>query len=282
MPKLIRGWFWVWHMGRFFCGVFMLPDYPDSFWALAVFAVVLTGVGKAGFGGGIGILATPLMALTIPVTDAAAVMLPLLIACDVFAVAHYRKQFDRRLIQLMVPGAVVGIGVGASFFGYFMDNERILEMGLGGLSLAFIFFQATRIFILGILEKRQPHSAEGVLMGAVSGFTSTIAHAGGPPIQMYLLPQKLPRTTYVATTVIFFAILNQIKLIPYFGLDILEAGHLLTIALLSPLSFVGVRLGVFMNQRFTELWFNRVIYGILLIAGIQLIIGQSLIKLVFG
>ena len=93
-----------------------MPDYPMAFWFLAAFAVVFVGIAKAGFGGGIGVVATPLMALTIPVADAAAILLPLLIACDVFAVTHYWGRFDRRSIKLMLPGAVVGIAVGAFFF----------------------------------------------------------------------------------------------------------------------------------------------------------------------
>ena len=114
-------------------------------------------------------------------------------------------------------------------------------------------------------------------MGAVAGFTSTLAHAGGPPATIYLLPQQLERRLFVGTTVIFFAAINQIKLIPYLGLHILGMEHLVTIAILSPLSFVGVKLGIFLNQRFTDLWFNRVVYGILFVSGIQLIMGKSLL-----
>jgi uncharacterized membrane protein YfcA len=93
-----------------------VPDYPDVFWVLAVVAVLFVGIAKAGFGGGVGVIATPLLALIIPVADAAAILLPILITCDVFAVLHYRKSFDRRSISHLLPGAVVGIAVGAAFF----------------------------------------------------------------------------------------------------------------------------------------------------------------------
>ncbi|MDP6777775.1 MAG: sulfite exporter TauE/SafE family protein [Candidatus Latescibacteria bacterium] len=259
-----------------------VPDYPTAFWFLACFSVVFVGIAKAGFGGGIAIIATPLIALAVPVVDAAAILLPLLIVCDVFAVIHYRNRFDRRSIKLLLPGSVLGIGVGAAFFGYFMDDERILQIGLGVLSVVFVLFQATRAVIFGALARRRPHAAEGVAMGAVSGFTSTLAHAGGPPVAIHLLPQQFPRDLYVGTTVIFFAVVNQIKLIPYFGLGLIQSGHLVTIAILAPLSYVGVRLGIFLNRRFSEIWFNRVVYTMLLLTGIQLILGKSLIAVVIG
>src|SRR5690606_11346581 len=107
-----------------------LPDYPTAFWIIAVFAVLLIGVSKAGFGGGVGAIATPLIALTIPVADAAALLLPLLMIADLFSLRHYWHSFDRRSLTLMLPGAVVGILIGALFFGYFSDNERVLKFGL--------------------------------------------------------------------------------------------------------------------------------------------------------
>jgi len=260
----------------------MLPDYPLAFWVLAAFSVTFVGIAKAGFGGGVGVVATPLMALMIPVADAAAILLPLLIVCDVFAVAHYRSHFHRRSIKLMLPGAVLGIAVGAFLFGYFSSNERVLQVGLGILAVVFVAFQAGRAAILGMLDRHRPHAVEGVALGAAAGFTSTLAHAGGPPVTIHLLPQKLPRDLFVGTTVIFFAAINQIKLIPYYALGILQVGHLMTIAVLAPLSYVGVKLGIYLNRRFTDAWFNRLVYTILLATGIQLILGKSLLALIFG
>ena len=119
-------------------------------------------------------------------------------------------------------------------------------------------------------------------MGAMSAFTSTLAYAGGPPVTIYLLPQKLPRQIFVGTTVIFFASINQIKLIPYIGMDLLRFEHLSTILVLAPLSYVGVKLGIFLNTRFPEAWFNRIVYTVLFITGIQLIAGRSLVAMASG
>lgn len=260
----------------------MLPEYPPAFWFCAVLAVIIFGISKAGFGSGIGVVATPLLTLTIPVTDAVGLFLPLLIITDVFSVNQYRMNFDRRSIKLLLPGAFLGIAVGGFFFSYFRSNQRTLQLAIGLLALSFVVVHVFRAIILGIAERRRPHAVEGVLVGAIAGFTSTLAHAGGPPMIMYLFPQKLPRQLFVGTMVIFFAVVNLIKLIPYYSLDLLKVGNLMTIMLLVPLTYVGVRLGTFLNKRFTDLWFNRVVYSILFLTGLQLVLGQSLLSMLFG
>ncbi len=259
----------------------MLPEYPVAVWACAICAVLLMGVAKAGFGGGIGVIATPLLSLSLPVADAVALMLPLLIACDLFAVRHYYHTFDGKSVTRLLPGALLGIGVGAFLFGYFSQHERVLEVGLGVLALIFVLFQLGRTLILGMMEKRHPSVFEGVVMGAVAGFTSTLAHAGGPPVVMYLLPQKLPRQLFVGTTVVFFSALNLIKLPPYWALGLFHIDILKMTLLLSPLAYIGVKLGVFLNARFTDLWFNRVVYGVLVLTAVQLVAGKSWLNLVF-
>ena len=243
-------------------------------------AVTLVGIAKAGFGGGVAVVATPLMALTISVTDAAALLLPLLIICDIFSVIHYRTNFSRPNIKRLLPGAVVGIALGAFFFGYFEGNQRMLKIGIGVLALAFVLFQALRRLIMeGAARTQRPSIFQGVLMGAISGFTSTLAHAGGPPIAINLLPQRLPRDLFVGTTVIFFAAVNLIKLIPYYYLGLLRPGNLVTILILSPLTYLGVMLGIYLNKKFTDRWFSRVVYTVLFLTGLQLVTGRNIFSL---
>lgn len=254
------------------------PDYPTMFWVTASAAIILVGISKAGFGGGVGAIATPLMALTIPVADAAAILLPILIVADIFSLRHYWNVYDRRSLWLMLPGAIVGIVMGGLLFGYFRDNERTLKMVLGAVSLVFVAYQLGRALILGALTKSKPPAATGVLLGGAAGFTSTLAHAGGPPATLYLLPQQLPRDVFVGTNVIFFALVNAIKLVPYGALGLLQVGNLTTILLLAPLTYVGVQLGVSLNRRFSDVWFNRVVYGLLFWTGVELVSGRSLIS----
>lgn len=231
----------------------------------------MLGVAKAGFGGGAGVAATPLLAMTISVTDAVAMLLPLLMLCDVFSVWHYRGTFDRRSVKLLLPGSVVGVVIGTLFFGFFIANQRILEVGVGFVALLFVGFRVVSQRWSSALQSRHPGAAEGVFMGAVSGFASTIAHAGGPPATIYLLPQHLGRDLFVGTTVIFFAALNWLKLGPFIFLGLLNPTNLTVVAMLAPLTLLGVRLGIFLNRRFSDVWFSRVVYAVLVAAGLRLL-----------
>ncbi len=243
--------------------------------------MLLIGISKAGFGGGVGAIATPLMSLTISVTDAAAILLPILIVADLFSLRHYWNVFDRRSLRLMIPGALVGIALGALFFGYFSDNERTLKVALGIVSLVFVTYQVARSFLQGALKQAKPPAIAGVLLGGAAGFTSTLAHAGGPPATIYLLPQQLPRTIFVGTSVIFFFTLNIVKLIPYSVLGLLHVGNLSTILILAPLTFAGVQLGVWLNRHFSDRYFTYAIYALLVWTGLELVSGVSVIHLLF-
>jgi len=249
----------------------LLPHHSILFWLSAGCAVTMVGISKAGFGAGVGVISTPLMALTIPVSDAAALLLPLLVICDIVAVYNYGTGFHKRSIKLLLPGAIIGIATGGIFFGYFIGMDHAMRVGIGVLAIVFVMFQATRAYIFGALKEHRPHAAEGMLMGAISGFTSTLAHAGGPPLAVYLLPQKLSPALYVGTSVIFFAITNALKLIPYWGLGMLKVGNITTIAFLAPLTIVGVKLGLYLNNRVSPKWFNRVVYGVLFVSGLDLL-----------
>jgi len=256
-----------------------LPDYPTLFWITAALAIVIVGIAKAGFGSGPGLLATPLIALTIPVAEAAALLLPLLIVADLLTVRHYRHSFDRSNLSILLPGAMIGIVIGAFFFGYFSDNERVLEIGMGVLALLFVAFQSVRAIIFGALKRYRAPNSVGVALGAMAGFTSTLAHAGGPPAAVYLMPQQLPRHVFVGTTVVFFMSVNVVKLVPYSILGLFHLGNLLTILILCPFAFLGVRLGIGLNRRFDEKWFNIIIYSLLFLTGLQLLVGRSLFSL---
>lgn len=260
----------------------MIPDYPFMFWVYAVIAITLLGVSKAGFGAGAAVLGTPLLSVAIPVVDAAALLLPLLIICDIFSLLHYRKRFDKKCLKRLLPGAITGITLGFFFFNFFLGNQHILKTGIGVLAVTFVIHQVFKNTLENAFKNRKPGAMEGIFWGCISGFTSTLAHAGGPPVMMYLLPQKFPRDLFVGTTVIFFATINAIKLIPYHYLGLLKVGNLMTILILSPLTYVGVVLGIYLNKRFNDVWFNRVIYTLLFLTGVQLILGQSLLVLIYS
>ena len=255
------------------------PSYPLEFWLLAGLAVILIGISKAGFGGGIGVAATPLIALVLPVTEAVALLLPLLLVADLFAARHYLRTFDRANLRLLLPSAVVGIVLGSLFFDLFSDQERVLKVGIGVIALLFVLFQTVRALLVKAFERRPPNRPLGIIFGAVAGFTSTVAHVGGPPIAMYLLPQRLPRRVFVGTNVWFFLLVNALKLVPYGILGLLAATNLMVIVILLPLIYLGIRLGLAMIRAVNERLFNLVIYLLLTLTAVQLLLGRSLIGL---
>jgi len=256
-----------------------LPAYPVTFWISGLASVMLIGISKAGFGAGVGLIATPLMALTIPTADAAALLLPILIISDFVAIRQYRARFDKRNLFIMIPGAILGIIAGWFFFGYFRGNERILKIGIGVLALSFVAFQLLHKRLLGVIAERKPAVGEGLFWSTLSGFTSTLAHVGSPPAMVYLLPQKLPRDIYVGTTLYFFTITNVVKLIPYAHLNLLRVGNMYTVLLLLPAVLVGVKLGFVLNRSCSDTWFNRTVYGLLFLTGLQLVFGADIASL---
>lgn len=260
----------------------MLPSYPPQFWVAAITAVLIVGIAKAGFGGGIGFIATPLLALFIPVAEAAALLLPMLIVIDLLSIRHYQGIYDRASLKLMLPSAAVGIVIGALLFNALSANDEMLKRAMGALALLFVAYQAGSALLLGALEGKRPSRTAGIALNVTSGFTSTLAHAGGPPATMYLLPQKLPRAIFAGTAAWFFTAVNLMKLVPYSLLGLLRMGNLVLVALLLPVAFLGVRLGVYLNRNFSDGWFNRLIYIFLTLTGLELLTGGAVTRAVFG
>ena len=248
----------------------------DAF-VLVLLATLLVGVAKAGFGGGVGVVATPLVALAMPVPEAAALMLPILIGTDVFTVGQYRRNLSRPDLVLLLPAAVVGVVVGALAFDLFTDHERALEMAVGLLALSFVGW---RLLAPRLLPRIQgavaPSPLWGAVLGAIGGFGSTLAHAGGPPITIYLLPRRLERHRFVGTIAWFFFVLNLVKLIPYGILGLLSLQRLSLALAMLPLAWLGTWLGVRLLGAIDERLFTRLVTLLLTLTGLQLLIGADL------
>lgn len=240
----------------------MIPD--PWFWALAIPAVALTGISKGGLGGGAAV-ATPLMALTIPPAQAAAIMLPVLCLMDIAGVRAYLGRWDRRILRIIVPAGVLGSLIGALTVRVMSDDWiRIL---LGSVALGFLAWT--------LYPKRGFSSRPGDLAGwfwaTLSGFTSFITHAGSPPVMVYLLPQRLDKQTFVATSLVFFFALNYAKIVPYLWLGLFDARVLATAALLVPAGIAGIYAGLWMQRRIDARWFYRLIYALLFATGTKLL-----------
>ena len=236
------------------------------FYAAAVPAILLVGLSKGGFGSGAGLFATPLLALTVPIPQAAAIMLPILCVMDAAGLWAFRGRFHRENLKLLLAGGIVGIAIGTLTFRYLSDAWiRIL---LGGMAVAFV---AHRYILRARLQPAAPNGAKGFFWSALSGITSTVAHAGGPPLSMYLLPLRLEKSILVGTTIVFFAVMNAVKLVPYAWLGLFDARNLATSLVLAPLAPVGIWMGVRLMRRLPEDLFYRICYAILLGVGGKLL-----------
>lgn len=239
------------------------------FYAAAVPAVLLFGISKGGFGGGLGLLAVPLMALVISPVQAAAILLPLLCLMDIVSVWQYRRLWDWNELRILLPASLVGIVIGTLLFEYM--SPAVLRLIVGSVAVLFTvhYWVSNRRRVDGVASHFPP--AAGAIGGAVAGFTSFIAHAGGPPVNMYLLRRPLNRTGFVATTVLFFAVVNYVKLVPYAWLGQLQPGNLATSLVLAPLAPVGVMIGVYLHKRVSDRFFFAFVYVLLFLVGLRLI-----------
>ena len=248
-----------------------------SFYLLAVPVVLLVGISKGGFGGGLGLLAVPLLSLMIDPRMAAAILLPILCVMDIFSLWNFRGSWSKLNLKILLPGALLGTCAGMLTFS--ITNVDMIRILIGLLALYFMAHYLWGLRMLRQAQRQEPNVIRGSFWGALAGYVSYVAHAGGPPVSIYLLPQQMPKVTLVGTTVIFFAIINFVKLIPYAWLGQFDTTVLLTSVVLMPLAPVGVKLGVYLLHRVNERWFYWSCYGFLLLAGVKLLIdgGSNLV-----
>jgi uncharacterized membrane protein YfcA len=234
-----------------------------SFYLVAIPAVAFLGISKGGFSG-VGILATPLLALVLPPLQAAAILLPILILQDVISVLVYRRNWDAQNIKIMLPGAVLGVSVAWVLAAHVPDSWVRLAVGAIAFGFAIDHWFGRR-------PAGRPAISQGVFWGGVSGFTSTLCQAGGPPFQVYVLPQRLEKLTFVGTMTIFFATLNLIKVIPYFALGQFSTVGLTTSVALVPLAVATNFLGIWLVRVTPTALFYKLSYILVFVVSLALV-----------
>ena len=240
--------------------------HDPIFWAVAVFSVLITGISKGGFGG-LALLAVPLMALVISPIQAAGIMLPILIIMDCVGVWTYRKHWDRKLLLLTLPGAVLGIVAGGLLAGYVDDQAVRIVVGV----IAVLFPVYAIVKPRGgdaFIKNNRPL---GLVSGTVAGFTSFVAHAGGPPYQAYAIPQGLDKRIYAGTAVMFFFVVNFIKVVPYAMLGQFDQTNLTTSLILIPIAPFGVLFGAWLVKHIDQQLFYRILYALIFSVGLKLL-----------
>jgi uncharacterized protein len=241
--------------------------FDPQFWLVCVAAVLIVGLSKAGLLGSLGMVGVPILSFVMPARDAAGMMLPVLLAMDAIAVYAYRKHVDWSILRIMLPGAAVGTILGWVLWSVVSDAAVLLFVGV----VTLLFILDAILPLRKKLEGLPPSRPFGIFWGGFAGFTSFISHTGGPPFQIYVLPQRLAPLTYSGTNAVFFAIVNTAKLVPYFFLGQLNLHNLQLSATLAPVGVAGVLLGVQLVRRISMAWFYRLAYWLVFLLALKLI-----------
>ncbi|MGH6637798.1 MAG: sulfite exporter TauE/SafE family protein [Polaromonas sp.] len=236
------------------------------FYGVAVPAVLMLGISKSGFGAGFGSLAVPVMALSVTVPQAAAILMPLLLMMDLLGLAAFRKDFDMKFLKFLIPCGLVGTVVGALLFK--MLDARVVAGIVGIFTLLFL---AQRLLFPPKPNSPPPPKWLGAILTATSGFTSFVAHAGGPPLSAYVIPLRFSPIKFTATMASFFFVINLSKWIPYAWLGLLDLRNMATSLVLLPLAPVGVWIGVRLARRISPVLFYRLLYLGMFLTGIKLL-----------
>jgi uncharacterized protein len=243
------------------------------FYLLAIPAVTLLGLSKGGFAG-LGMVTTPMLALIMPPLQAAAILLPLLIIQDAISVWTYRRAWSAWNLKVLIPGAAIGMTSGAFFAGYVSDAA--IELTVGAIGLGFVLYSWTlwwfrpNLAPAGAAPSR-PHPALGVVYGALSGFMSLLIQVGAPPYQIHILPQRLDKLTLVGTTVIFYAFMNLMKIVPYFALGQFSTRNFATSIALLPLAVAANFAGIWLVRKTPTERFYQIAYLLMLLISLALL-----------
>lgn len=244
-------------------------DLNLAFFVAAIPAVLISAASKGGFGGGAGFASAPLLALAMPPAQAVGLLLPLLMLMDVVSLPPYWRKWDWRHALLLMAGGIPGTVIGWLIFGAISPDGVRLFIGL--TALGFVLFQVARSRGWLRPPDTDPGVAKGLFWGTVTGFTSFVSHAGGPPASMYLLGAGLDKTTYQASTVLVFWWINLIKVPAYLNVGMLNASLVTPILVLAPVAVAGVFLGVWAHRRVSDAFFFRLTYSLLAVTGAKLV-----------
>jgi uncharacterized membrane protein YfcA len=244
------------------------------FLATAFAAVLLIGLAKGGFSG-IGMAATPLLALSVPPLQALAILLPILLVQDIVSLWWYGRDYDKWNLKVMLPGAIVGVGLAWAVGSVVSDD--VVRLLIGAIGVGFVL----HMWFGKVTEAGRPSAVSGVICGAGAAFTSTIASAGMPPFAIHVMPQRMDKMTLVGTITIFFTAVNWMRTVPYFALGELNLANLKISAVLLPLALAFNFLGFWLVQRVSTETFYRISYAIIFLIS-SVIMAQGVTGLLRG
>ena len=256
-------------------------------WAIAFLAIFLIGMTKSGFGSGVGLMVVPMMALAMPhilpergERATLGLLLPLLVAGDLIAVYQYRRLFSREIIRRLMRGTIFGLIVGGLLLAWFHNKPPAVATLLIRLEIG-----AEAVVLVGLNWWRTWKGGSTVYtanrwkddaVGSLAAASSTLAHAAGPIITLYLLPQKLGRDIFVGTSAIYFFIVNTAKLPVYWYGGLFTNASPVFGARFLPIVILGALAGWWIKTRISDLLFSRLVYSITFVLGWYLLIDAAL------
>lgn len=244
----------------------MFPFEDTASYLRICAAITAVGLCRISFGGAPGVIAVPILSFVLPPSRAAGVLLPIMIICDLILMRFYFKHGQWHLIKLLMPGTLIGILLGITTFA--LGPEEFLRKLLGAICVGFFVLRVLRGRILKAEQNFKPGGLNSFFFGAGAGYTSTLLHAGGPALAIYLLPQKLAPVVFVSTCVCYFMLVNLLKVPGYIAQHLITRETLLYGLWILPAMVTGSLIGVWINSRVPERVFMNVVYGFLLTAGI--------------
>ena len=238
-----------------------------SYLIWAGLAAAMVGLSKGGLPT-VGMLSVPILSLFMSPVKAVVMLLPIYIISDLVGLWLYRKNFSAINLKILIPAGAGGVLVGWITASLVSDTAVKMMIGLLGVG-----------FVLNAWRKRHAEQApkpaswrQGLLWGSLSGFTSFISHAGGPPFQVYLLPQKLPKLVFAGTSTLFFAFINLAKLWPYHTLQPYGDTELMGALVLIPFALAGTVAGAYLTRKIADDWFFKWVQVGLLAISVKLIV----------
>ena len=245
---------------------------PIEFYLVAGLAVIVTGISKSGFAGGLGVISVPVMTLFCPPEMAVAILMPILLVIDVASIWRYRATWSGKVVAALLPGAAIGLGLGAISFQWMSADALKLAIGIMAIGLAVRFLTRSS----DRQTATEPTRLGAFLVGSVSGYASFVAHAGGPPIKGYLLRHRLEKSNFVGTNSVFIFAMNLVKGFAYAGLGHYSVESLTISAMLAPCLLIGVWIGFRLHGRVDQRMFTRLAHILLAVAGVNLVASAAL------
>ena len=239
-----------------------------EYWIVAVLAAFLMGLSKGGVPM-IALLSVPLMSLYMDPAYAAGLLLPIYIVADAYAVYLFRRAFSIRNLKILLPGAVAGILVGFSTVSIIPGD--VVKLLVATIGLSYLATALRARFSRREVPARPADIPRGLFWGTLAGFTSYLSHAGGPPFQAYVLPQKLDKMVYLGTVTIFFAVVNLLKVPPFIMAGQITADSFQQAIWLAPAALAGAWSGASISRALPERVFFLLVEVALVVVSFKLV-----------